>query len=71
MCPTSSTGYKNPGNASLPERTDVSEEVDKWGFPVDPAKRMQQVMLALYDLGDEARMADFSPTCLPSSTSCA
>jgi hypothetical protein len=37
----------------------VPEEVDKWGFPVDPAERMQQVMLALYDLSDEARMGDF------------
>jgi hypothetical protein len=38
----------------------MSEKVDKWGFPVDPAERMQQAMLAFYDLVETARMADFS-----------
>jgi hypothetical protein len=38
---------------------DVSEEVDKWGFPVDPAERMQHTMLGFHDLIEEARDADF------------
>jgi hypothetical protein len=42
----------------------MSEEVDKWGFPIDPAERMQRVMLGLYDLLDEPGMADFSPDLL-------
>ncbi len=37
----------------------MSEERDKYGFPVEPAERMQQVMLGLHDLLDEAGMADF------------
>lgn len=37
----------------------MSEERDEYGFPVDPAERMQQGMLGLYDLMDEAGMADF------------
>jgi hypothetical protein len=43
---------------------DVSEELDKLGFPIDPAERMQQVMLGLYDLLDEAHLAQFSPDLL-------
>ena len=39
----------------------MSEERDEYGFPVEPAERMQQVMLGLYDLLDEAGMADFPP----------
>jgi hypothetical protein len=35
-------------------------ERDAYGVPVDPAERMQQVMLGLYDLMDEAGQADFS-----------
>lgn len=35
-------------------------ERDAYGVPVDPAERMQQVMLALFDLLDEAGQADFS-----------
>lgn len=34
-------------------------ERDHYGTPVDPAARMQQVMLGLYDLMDEALQADF------------
>lgn len=37
----------------------MSEERDEYGFPVEPAERMQQVMLGLFDLMDEAGMADF------------
>jgi hypothetical protein len=37
----------------------VSEERDKYGRSIDPAERMQQVMLGLFDLLDEAREADF------------
>lgn len=37
----------------------MNVERDKYGFPVDPAERMHQVMLGLYDLMDEAGMADF------------
>jgi hypothetical protein len=37
----------------------VSEERDEYGFPIDPAERVQQVMLLLYDLLDEAGMAEF------------
>lgn len=39
----------------------MNEECDIYGFPVEPAERMQQVMLGLYDLMDEAGMADFPP----------
>lgn len=35
-------------------------ERDAYGVPLDPAERMQQVMLGLYDLMDEAGQADFS-----------
>ena len=35
-------------------------ERDAYGVPVDPAERMQQVMLGLFDLMDEAGQADFS-----------
>ena len=38
----------------------MSEEIDKWGFPVDPAESMQQALLAFYDLVEAANMADFS-----------
>jgi hypothetical protein len=38
----------------------MSDEVDNWGFPVDPAERMQQAMLAFYDLVEAATVADFS-----------
>lgn len=34
-------------------------EREAYGVPVDPAERMQQVMLGLYDLIDEAGQADF------------
>lgn len=37
----------------------MSEERDEYGFPVEPAERMQQVMLGLFDLMDEAGMANF------------
>jgi hypothetical protein len=37
----------------------MNEERDEYGFPVEPAERMQQVMLGLFDLMDEAGMADF------------
>ena len=37
----------------------MREERDKYGFPVEPAERMQQVMLGLFDLIDEAGMANF------------
>lgn len=37
----------------------MSEERDEYGFPVGPAERMQQVMLRLFDLMDEAGMAGF------------
>lgn len=33
---------------------------DDYGVPVDPAERMQQVMLGLYNLMNEAGQADFS-----------
>jgi hypothetical protein len=39
----------------------MAEERDKYGFPIDPAERMQQVMLRLFDLLDEAELADFPP----------
>lgn len=35
-------------------------ERDAYGVPVNPAERMQQVMLGLFDLIDEAGQADFS-----------
>lgn len=38
----------------------MGTERDKLGIPVDPAERMQQVMLGLYDLLDDACEADFS-----------
>ncbi|MEJ8406121.1 hypothetical protein WKI27_12255 [Brevundimonas vesicularis] len=34
-------------------------ELDPYGVPIDPAERMQQVMLGLYDLMDEAGQANF------------
>jgi hypothetical protein len=34
-------------------------ERDAYGVPVEPAERMQQVMLGLFDLIDEAGQADF------------
>jgi hypothetical protein len=37
----------------------MSEERDEYGRPIDPAERMQQVMLGLYDLREEAGQADF------------
>lgn len=37
----------------------MSIERDELGVPVDPAERMQQVMLGLYDLLDDACEADF------------
>ena len=50
----------------------MSEELEKWGFPVDPAERMQQVMLGLYDLLDEGGVGRFSSGfTLRFSTSCA
>jgi hypothetical protein len=36
-----------------------NKELDAYGWPISPAERMQQVMLGLYDLRDEAREADF------------
>jgi hypothetical protein len=38
----------------------MNEEYDKYGLAVDPAERMQEVMLGLYDLRDEAGLAEFS-----------
>jgi hypothetical protein len=46
------------------KEADLSEELDKWGFPVDPAERMQQAMLAFYEMVEAAQMADFSPDLL-------
>jgi hypothetical protein len=40
----------------------MSDERDEYGVPSDPAERMQQVMLGLFDLLDEAREADFPDT---------
>ncbi|PAX06292.1 hypothetical protein [Sphingomonas lenta] len=40
----------------------MSVERDEYGVPTDPAERMQQVMLGLFDLLDEAKEADFSDT---------
>jgi hypothetical protein len=34
-------------------------ERDPYGVPVEPAERMQQVMLALFDLLDKADQASF------------
>ena len=34
-------------------------ERDAYGVPMEPAERMQQVMLALFDLLDEADQASF------------
>ena len=42
----------------------MSEDRDQYGVPVDPAERMQQVMLALFDVMDEADLADFPPELL-------
>lgn len=42
----------------------MTEERDVYGVPVDPAERMQQVMLGLFDLMDEAGQADFPPELL-------
>ena len=39
-------------------------ERDPYGVPTDAAERMQQVMLGLFDLLDEAGQADFSPALL-------
>ena len=39
----------------------MEAERDAYGVPVEPAERMQQVMLGLFDLMDEAGLADFSP----------
>lgn len=39
----------------------MSTERDELGVPMDPAERMQQVMLGLFDLLDEAVEADFDP----------
>jgi hypothetical protein len=41
------------------KEADLSEELDKWGFPIDPAERMQQAMLAFYEMVEAAQMADF------------
>jgi hypothetical protein len=38
----------------------MDKDRDVYGVPVDPAERMQQVMLGLYDLMDEAGQAGFS-----------
>lgn len=38
----------------------MSEERDIYGVPVEPAERMQQVMLRLFDIIDDADQADFS-----------
>lgn len=35
-------------------------ERDAYGVPMDPAERMQQVMLGLFDLLDDAGLAEFS-----------
>ncbi len=35
------------------------KEYDQYGVPIDPAERMQQVMLGFYDLFCEAGDADF------------
>lgn len=37
----------------------MGDERDEYGVPVGPAERMQQVMLALFDLMDDADLADF------------
>ena len=37
----------------------MSEERDEHGVPIERAERMQQVMLALFDLMDEADLANF------------
>ncbi|MFC5343824.1 hypothetical protein ACETK8_11355 [Brevundimonas staleyi] len=37
----------------------METERDIYGVPVDPSERMQQVMLGLYDLLDEAALAEF------------
>ncbi len=33
----------------------MSEQRDEYGFPVEPAERMQQVMLGLFDLHGRSR----------------
>lgn len=40
--------------------TAMSTEQDEYGFFVDPAERMQQAMLGLFDLKDELEQAGFS-----------
>ncbi|KQN28664.1 hypothetical protein ASE88_06380 [Sphingomonas sp. Leaf38] len=42
-----------------PGRACLDIERDAYGVPVDPAERMQQVMLGLFDLIDEAGQAAF------------
>jgi len=37
----------------------MDDDRDKYGIPIEPAERMQQVMLALCDLMDEADLAHF------------
>lgn len=37
----------------------MSEERDRYGVPIEPAERMQQVMLTLFDVMDDANLADF------------
>ena len=37
----------------------MGEERDEYGVPIEPAERMQQVMLGLFDLLDEAGLAEF------------
>jgi hypothetical protein len=37
----------------------MNVERDLYGVPIDPAERMHQVMLGLYDLMDEAGQANF------------
>lgn len=44
---------------SIQQSAWVDIERDAYGVPVNPAERMQQVMLGLYDLIDEAGQADF------------
>lgn len=37
----------------------MGEERDEYGVPIEPVERMQQVMLGLFDLLDEAGLAEF------------
>jgi hypothetical protein len=41
------------------ENKGMSEERVQYGVPIDPAERMQQFMLALFDVMDEADLAGF------------